>query len=92
MIEVQILNLVFRGMDLIIRVFEIGLDNEGGRVTCLQGRGMIATGVSAFSENVGNITILCQPISELIRSKTLGKSQHTVVMTFLIKSVRAGST
>lgn len=34
-IEAQILDLILRGVDLLIRIFEVALDDESGRVASL---------------------------------------------------------
>lgn len=57
-VEAQILNLVLGGVDMIIGIGERTLDDESTRVSSLARGRMIGAGISAFSEDVWDITVL----------------------------------
>ena len=46
--KAQVLNLVFCGMDLIIGVFEIGLNHKSRGVSCLRSRSVVTASIPAF--------------------------------------------
>lgn len=48
MIKAQILNLILRGVDLVIGVLKIRLDDKGGGVAVFAGRGVVGAGIAAF--------------------------------------------
>ena len=60
MIEAEKLNLVFRCMDVIVRVLELGFNHKSRRIAGLGCRGMIRAGVSTLCQDIRNITILRQ--------------------------------
>lgn len=57
MIKTQVFNLVIRGVDLLVRVFKVGLDDKRRREAILAGRRMIRACISAFGECVGNVAV-----------------------------------
>lgn len=56
-VEAQVLDLVFRGMDLLIGVLELGLDDKRRGVPVATGGGMVRAGISALSLNIRHITV-----------------------------------
>ena len=48
MVEAEVLDSIIGSMDVIIRIFEIGLNDEGGWVTSLGSRGMIGASIPAL--------------------------------------------
>lgn len=59
MVKAEILDLVVRRVDLLIRVLELRLDDEGGWVAEAAGRGVVGAGVAAFCFDVGDVAVLC---------------------------------
>ena len=57
-IKAQILNLILRRMDLLIRVLEIRLDDESRWVSSLRCASVIRARIAALGEDVGDITVL----------------------------------
>ena len=59
------------GMDIVVGVGKIRLDDESGWITGLGGGSVIGTGVPATGKNVGDITILLSLLSSSSLSSTL---------------------
>lgn len=57
-VEAEVLDLVVCGVDLLVRVLELGLDDEGGWVAEAAGRGVVGAGVAAFCFDVGDVAVL----------------------------------
>jgi hypothetical protein len=58
MVEAQELDLVLRGVDLLVGVGEVGFDDKGRGVAVFAGRGVVGAGVAALSQDVGDVAIL----------------------------------
>ena len=76
--EAESIDGIVGGMDKMVRVGEIGLDDESGWITGLGGGGVIGTGVAATGEDVGDITILIIMVVIVILSSTLMSSSEKV--------------
>ncbi len=48
MVKTQILNLVFRGVYLVIGVSKVRLDDESRRIAVFAGRRVVGAGIAAF--------------------------------------------
>lgn len=59
MIKAQILDFIFRGVDLGVTVAEIGFDDKGGWVAVFAGGGVVGAGVAAFGQHEGDVAVLC---------------------------------
>lgn len=57
-IEVQIFDLIFCRMDLVIGVLEVGFNDESRRIAGLRGRSMIRASVATLRQHVGYLAIL----------------------------------
>ncbi len=57
-VEGQVLDLVVGGVNVVVRVLKGRLDHESRGIACLGGRGVVGAGITAFSFNIGNVTIL----------------------------------
>lgn len=57
-IEIQILDLVLRGVDLLVRILEVGLYHKGGWISILARRCMVRASISALGEYVRNVAVL----------------------------------
>ena len=57
-VKTQILDFIFGRMDLLIRVLELRLDDEGRGVAETAGRGMVGAGIAALGLDVGYIAVL----------------------------------
>ena len=57
-VEIQILELVFGRMDLLVAVFERGFDDKCGRVPSLRRGRVVGAGVSTFRKNIWNLAVL----------------------------------
>jgi hypothetical protein len=57
-VEGQVLNHILRGVDVVVRVLKGGLDDEGGGVAGLGGRGVVRAGVAALGLDVGDGAVL----------------------------------
>ena len=55
--KTQVLNLVLRGMNLVIAVLEITLDDKRTRIPILGGTGMITTRIPALGQHVRDVAI-----------------------------------
>ena len=58
MVEAEKINLVLRGVDFIVRVLEIRLDDEGRWVSSLGCGSVVGTCIPAFCEDVRDVAIL----------------------------------
>jgi len=56
-IERQILNLILGGVDLLIAVLEVTLDDESARIASLGSAGMVAAGVAALGKHEGDVAV-----------------------------------
>lgn len=72
MIETQVLNLILGGVDLLVRVFEVGLDDKRRRISSFRCRSMIAASVATLGEDVGNVAVLQLSEGTQSRSTNLG--------------------
>lgn len=63
MFKTQILDLIFRRMDLGVGIIEIRFNDEGGRIACFGRRRMIGASVSALGQDVGNGAVLRVDVS-----------------------------
>jgi hypothetical protein len=54
----EIFNLVIRRMNLCVRVFEVRLNHERGRIPVFACRSMVRARIAAFRQDVGDAAIL----------------------------------
>ena len=91
-IEAEILNFIFGGVNLIVRVFEIRFDNKCGWITGLGSRSMVTTRVATLRENVRDVAVLLDVSYVKVVYEREVKLIRTSVMTSLMKSVKPAST
>lgn len=58
MIKTQILDLVLAGVNLVVRVFKIRLDDKGRRIPSFRRGSMVGAGISAFGQHIRNGAVL----------------------------------
>lgn len=63
MVEGEVLDEVVAGVDMAVGVLKGRLDDEGGGVAGLGGRGMVGAGVAALSLDPGDATVLSHRVS-----------------------------
>ena len=68
MIEAQVLNLVFGCVDLLIRVFEVGFDDECRGISGFGGACMVRACVATFGEDVWYVAVLSSCQSRILAS------------------------
>ena len=93
-VEAQILYFIFGRVDLLIRILELRLDDEGRGVAETAGRGMVGAGITALGLDVGYITVLQKmlAVNQIFDIGITDGTKLTVVMTPLIKLVNPWST
>ena len=57
-VKAEILDLVFRGVDFLVRVLEVAFDDERRRIPSLGRAGMVGARVAALCKDVGNVAVL----------------------------------
>lgn len=57
MIKAQVLQLVLCRVNLLVRIFEVTLNDKGTRISSFTGTGVIGAGVTALGQDVGDIAI-----------------------------------
>lgn len=68
-IEAEVLDQIFRAMDLLVRVLELRLDDECRWVAEAAGRSVVRTGVATLGLDVGNVAVLGRWVSIREKSK-----------------------
>jgi len=77
MVEAEKLNLVFCGVDFIVRVLEVRLDDEGRWVASFRRGSVVGTCIPAFRKNVRNVAILARRLAtECSLYATQGSYSH----------------
>jgi hypothetical protein len=74
MVEAEKLKLILSGVDFVVRILEIRLDNEGRRVAGLRCRCVVGTCISAFCENVRDVAVLARRLAAECNLHTSQKS------------------
>lgn len=57
-IEAEVLDQIVRAVNLLVGVFELRLDDEGGGVAEAAGGGVVGAGVAALGLDVGDVAVL----------------------------------
>ena len=65
-VEREILDKIIGSVDVVVRILESRLDDEGGRVASLGGRGVIRAGISALCLDVGDVAVLLNDLLDKI--------------------------
>jgi hypothetical protein len=61
-VETQMLNHIFGGVDLLVRVLELGFNHKRRGIAVSAGRGVVGAGVAAFGLDIGDVAVLYKSV------------------------------